>query len=125
MFVLFLDYKLRYIWQDKNNLSSTQFCNLIVLLLSSNPKGLNLVLRVALFAIILNQLIHAADVFSWLKIILSSLKIMKLLGFMQYWLRGICCGEIGQNGVLEMAFFTKNQINICIGLSLVHHSFMI
>ena len=41
MFVFFLDYKLRYIWQGKNNLSSTQFYKLIILLLSSNPKGLN------------------------------------------------------------------------------------
>ena len=83
-FFFSLDYKLRYIWQGKNNLSSTQFYNLIILLLSSNPKGLNLVFRVALFANILNQLIHTADVFSWLKIIFSSVKFFLLLGFMQY-----------------------------------------
>ena len=122
MFVFFyLDYKLRYIWQGKNNLSSTQFYNLIILLLSSNPKWLNLVFRVALFANILNQLIHNADVFLWLKIIFLSVKFFLLLDFMQYWLRGNCCGEIGQNGVLEMAFLLKNKIIF----ALAYHQFII
>ena len=105
----FLDYKLRYIWQGKHNLSSTQFYNLIILLLSSNPKGLDLVFRVVLFPNILNQSIHTANLFSWLKIIFLSVKFFLLLSFMQYWLRGNCCDETGQNGVLEMAFLLKNK----------------
>ena len=48
--------------------------------------------------------------FHWLKILFSSVKFFLLLGFTQYWLRGNCCGEIGLNGVLNMAFLLENKI---------------
>ena len=90
--------------------SLSQFFNRTILLLSSNPKGLNLVFRVASSANILNQLIHTSDVFSWLKIIFSSVNFFLLLGLMHYWQRGNCCGEIAQNGVLELTFLLKKRM---------------
>ena len=66
---LYSDYNfvVRYKDKGKNNLSSAQFYNLIILLLSSNAKESNLVFKVALFPNILNQLIHIKNVFSVIK----------------------------------------------------------
>ena len=115
----------RYKDKGKNNLSSAQFYNLIILLLSSNAKGSNLVFRVALFPNILNQKIHIKNVFSVIKdnffvsqillnitfhAVLTERKLLR-----SYWTKWCT-----RNGA-----FARKRNNICTGLSLVHHSFMI